>query len=153
MVNDRLDFRDQVAVVIGAGAGLGATLARRFAAAGAAVAVVARTKASLAVSAQGATDGGGEVLSVAADVTSIADMARMAESVVARFGGVDVVVNTAFGGIPKRNVIDMDSDALEAIRVNCVAPGHIWSDRLEAFYRSHSLPLSWRQESPVPCSM
>jgi NAD(P)-dependent dehydrogenase (short-subunit alcohol dehydrogenase family) len=41
-----------------------------------------------------------------------------ADAIVARFGGIDVLVNTAFANTPKRQVLDMDADALEGWRRN-----------------------------------
>jgi len=109
-------FAGRVAVVVGAGAGLGATLARRFSAAGARVALVARSEVSLEVSSAAARDAGGDPLAIAADVTSIDDVRRMATTIRERLGGADVLVNTAFASLPRRNIVDLDDAGLEAWR-------------------------------------
>jgi NAD(P)-dependent dehydrogenase (short-subunit alcohol dehydrogenase family) len=148
-------------------------------------------------------------LTVATDITIPDQAERAVEAVVARWGRVDVLINTAFGGSQRRAVVEMDRDDLESwrktveiggfgtllasrfvaphmiqrrsgaivnvtsmssrvglggrsdysagkiqahriahaladelgpygIRVNCVAPGHIESERLRRFYRQQA---------------
>lgn len=111
-------FDGQVAVIVGAGPGLGATLAGRFAANGANIAIVARSEYSLqaARSAAAAASARTETLAIGADMTVPVDAIRMADAVFERFGRVDVLVNLAFGVTPRRNVLDMDTEALELWR-------------------------------------
>lgn len=96
---------DKVAVITGAGPGLGRTLAGLMAAEGARVVGVARTPREI----PGA-------LSMTGDVTVPADMRAMAEAVLDRFGRIDVLVNAAFPGTHRRNVLDMSPDDLESWR-------------------------------------
>jgi 3-oxoacyl-[acyl-carrier protein] reductase len=77
----------KVAVVTGAGSGIGRATARRFAAAGASVVAVD-------LQAERCEDG----LALAADVTDAGDMRRVVETAVERFGGLDVFHNNA--GMP-----------------------------------------------------
>lgn len=111
-------FDGQVAVIVGAGPGLGATLAGRFAANGANIAIVARSEYSLqaARTAAAAASARTETLAIGADMTVPVDAIRMADAVFERFGRVDVLVNLAFGVTPRRNVLDMDTEALELWR-------------------------------------
>ena len=115
-MTDSLWFDGQVAVITGAGRGLGATLARRLAAAGASVAVVARSERSLKESGDAAREAGAETLAIPANVTSRDDMKRVAGEVMDLFGRVDVLVTMAFGAAARRAVLDMDDDGLELWR-------------------------------------
>ncbi len=83
----------QVALVTGGGSGIGAAVARRFAAEGASVAVMGRRAEPLE---QVATETGG--LAVPGDVASEDDVARAVRVSVERFGGLDIVVNNAGSG-------------------------------------------------------
>lgn len=100
-----MGFGGQVVVVTGAGPGLGTTMSRMFADDGATVVAVARTAREI----PGATV-------IPGDVTSLADMRGLAETVLATHGRVDVLVNAAFPGTHRMNVLDMDDDYLELWR-------------------------------------
>ena len=88
----------QVAVVTGAGTGIGAGIARRFAREGARVVVAERntetgTRTVAEVEALGA-----EALFVATDVTVREQAVGCIEAAVGHYGGVDILVNNAWGG-------------------------------------------------------
>ena len=92
----------KVAIVTGASRGIGAAIARRFAAEGARVALVARTvepggplAGSLAETVAAINATGGEALAVQADLASPEDRARIVPTVVEHFGRLDVLVNNA----------------------------------------------------------
>ena len=80
----------QVALVTGGGSGIGAAVARRFAAEGASVVVMGR-RASL-LEAVAAETG---AAAVAGDATRLVDVRRAVATAAERFGGLDVVVNNA----------------------------------------------------------
>lgn len=104
-------LEDKVAVITGAGPGLGRTLARLMTAEGAEVTVSARTGRTLdAIAAEcGAHP-------VPADVTDAGDMRRLADTVKSRHGRIDVLVNAAFPGTHRKNVLDMDEEYLRRWR-------------------------------------
>ena len=95
----------KVAIVTGASRGIGAAIARRFAAEGARVAIVARSlepgsgghlAGSLVEVAAGIGDDGGVALPIVADLSDPAcDRQRLVERVASELGPVDVLVNNA----------------------------------------------------------
>jgi rhamnose utilization protein RhaD (predicted bifunctional aldolase and dehydrogenase)/NAD(P)-dependent dehydrogenase (short-subunit alcohol dehydrogenase family) len=82
----------QVAVVTGAGGAIGAATARAFAEAGAAVALL---DLELKAAQEKAQTIGGTALALACDVTDAASVQAAFDSVVAAFGGVDILVSHA----------------------------------------------------------
>ena len=84
-----------VALVTGASSGIGAATARRLAAEGAAVALVARRRDRLDELAAAISGDGGTALVVQADVTSPPEAAGAVEQAVAGLGRLDTVVNNA----------------------------------------------------------
>jgi NAD(P)-dependent dehydrogenase (short-subunit alcohol dehydrogenase family) len=107
---------NQVAVIMGAGPGLGRTLARRFAAEGADVVVVARTAATVDAIAAEVRSSGRRSVPVAIDVVDREQVRLLAEQTIEEFGRVDVLVNAAFPPTYRKNVLDMDDDALDLWR-------------------------------------
>lgn len=98
-------------VITGASSGIGAELARQLAARGDAVVLAARREAALvAVAAECGTN----ALAVRTDVTSRADVERLRDEAIARFGQIDVWVNNAGQGIHK-HVLDLTDDDVSAM--------------------------------------
>lgn len=135
MVTGLFDLTGRVAVVIGAAAGgLGAAAAVALAEQGAAVAV-ADLEAQADKVAETAARCGGMASTHAVDVTSEDSVRALADSVVARHGRVDVVVNAA--GVMLRRGIEQTSleDFEHVMRVNvsgCWLVGREFGPRLAA---------------------
>jgi NAD(P)-dependent dehydrogenase (short-subunit alcohol dehydrogenase family) len=85
----------KVAVVTGAGGGIGQVYARALAEAGAAVVLADIAGPAAAKAAEDLRRAGHEALSVEADVTDQASVDAMAATAVERFGRIDVLVNNA----------------------------------------------------------
>ena len=99
---DNRPLAGRVAVVTGASRGIGAAIARRFAEAGARLAITARTldpagryEGSLSEVAAAIRAAGGEAHPIAADLSQAEDRARIIDEATGKVGPVDVLVNNA----------------------------------------------------------
>jgi NAD(P)-dependent dehydrogenase (short-subunit alcohol dehydrogenase family) len=91
-----IDLEDRVAIVTGASRGIGAAIARKFAAYGAKVVLAARDADALE---RLATEiGDDRALAVATDVANETGVATLVARTVDRFGRLDIAVNNAAGG-------------------------------------------------------
>jgi 7-alpha-hydroxysteroid dehydrogenase len=111
----------QVALVTGAGAGIGRGIAEMFAGAGAAVVVSdlhAETAEAVAAEIEKA---GGKAAGIACNVTKEEDLQAAVQLAVDRFGKLTILVNNAGGGGPKPFDMAMD-DFRWAYEINVFAP-------------------------------
>ncbi|MCL7937631.1 MAG: SDR family oxidoreductase, partial [marine benthic group bacterium] len=90
-----MELRGKTAMITGGSKGLGAALARRFAAEGAAVAICARDSGEIAAVVSEIESAGGRARGTVADVTSQADLDLWLEDTQAAFGSIDIFVNNA----------------------------------------------------------
>lgn len=100
---DPADFRldGQVAMVTGAGAGIGRAIAETFAAAGAAVMVSDLSAETAEAVVDEIQSQGGKATGMACDVTSEDDLVALVSGTVAAFGKLTILVSNAGGGGPR----------------------------------------------------
>ncbi|BAZ50628.1 SDR family oxidoreductase [Nostoc ellipsosporum NOK] len=108
-----LQLTGKVALVTAASKGLGEATARQFAREGAKVAICARSELVDKAAAKIENETGTEVLAVRADVTQQADIERVINTTVEKFGSLDILVTNA-GGPPAGTFDDTDIAAWEA---------------------------------------
>src|SRR5690349_18330517 len=95
MTEPLIQLNDKVAIVTGASRGIGAEIARQFAAAGAKVVLAARKLEGLDEVAKEIAAHGGEALAHACHTGKDDQIDALFQAAVARFGQVDVLVNNA----------------------------------------------------------
>jgi 7-alpha-hydroxysteroid dehydrogenase len=119
---DHFRLPGRVALITGAGKGIGAATAVAFAEAGADVAITSRTTADLERVRAQIEAAGGKALVLPADVSDLSVLAGLIERTVGELGGLDIVVNNAGGSI-SHPFLDTRVEELEqSFRFNVSAP-------------------------------
>jgi 7-alpha-hydroxysteroid dehydrogenase len=101
MILDRFHMDGKVAIVTGAGRGIGAATAVGLAQAGADVVIAARTDGQLATVAAAVEDAGRRAVVVPADLSDLDAVAALVEQARDAFGRLDLVVNNVGGAMPR----------------------------------------------------
>jgi NADP-dependent 3-hydroxy acid dehydrogenase YdfG len=94
-ISQQQPLAGEVAIVTGASSGIGAATARELARQGARVVLAARRVDELEAQARAIAAAGGEAVAIATDVTDAAQVTRLVEQTIERFGRVDILVNNA----------------------------------------------------------
>ncbi|MBV8966490.1 MAG: SDR family oxidoreductase [Mycobacteriaceae bacterium] len=118
MILDRFRLDDQVAVITGAGRGLGAAIALAFAETGADVVISSRTQSELDGVAEQVAGLGRRAHVVAADLAHPDATATLAKTAVEVFGRLDIVVNNVGGTMPNVLLNTSTKDLKDAFTFN-----------------------------------
>jgi len=112
-----------VAVITGAGRGIGAATAVALAQAGADVVISARTGDQLAAVAQEVEASGRRAVAIPADLSDLDAAAGLAQAAVDAFGRLDIVVNNVGGALPRPFLATTPRHLVNAFQFN-VAVAH-----------------------------
>jgi NAD(P)-dependent dehydrogenase (short-subunit alcohol dehydrogenase family) len=123
MTQPQFNLQGKIALITGASKGIGESMARLMAAAGARVVVSSRKQEALDALAEDIKKEGGEATGIAAHVGDMSQVHALVEKTVATYGGVDILVNNAASNPVFGPVVDCDTAAFDKIMdVNVKAP-------------------------------
>ena len=108
------DLKEQIAIVTGAGRGIGKAIALGLAEAGADIGLVARTTPELEAIAEKIQKLGRRAVPISSDLTRTEDIQPLVEDFVGQLGGIDILVNNAGINIPQDSV-DVTVEAWDQI--------------------------------------
>lgn len=143
-----MKLKDKIAIVTGAGKGIGREAALAVAGEGATVIAVARTQSDLDETVRLIEEAGGRAISLSRDLTCSDQVQSMVDAVVEQFGRIDILVNNA-GGYPKEIYKNREHQAIklwewseeqwdQIIRTNLRIPFLCMSKVIPVMIRQHS---------------
>lgn len=115
-VNPVLSLAGKVALVTGAGKGIGKTISTTLAEAGASIVLCARTQTDIDAVAADIRNAGGQALAIACDVNDLSALEQIVAQTVSHFGRLDILVNNAGGAMPnsvERTSVDDFNNAFQ----------------------------------------
>ena len=124
-MNPTYDFAGQVALVTGAGSGMGLATAQAFAEAGASVVLADINENTLRAAADGLTTAGHTAFGVTCDVSNEDEVAALVARTVASLGRLDMAFNNAGIMIPPSDAADEAVDNFD--RVNAINLRGVWA--------------------------
>src|SRR5438128_5387699 len=120
-----MGFENKVALVTGAGSGMGLAAAQAFASEGAAVALVDINESAVREAAERLVGAGHKAIAIRSDVADEAQVKAMVEQTVSTFGRLDAAFNNAGVQSPVAEVADASGEDFD--RVNAVNLRGVWS--------------------------
>src|SRR5579862_8791947 len=153
-------LQDQIAVVTGAGRGIGAAISKKLAGMGARIVLCGRTRKPLVTTAEEISREGGSSEVVECDVTNLKAVETLAKHVDATHGRIDILVNNAgiggFGG----PLHEMAPQAWETV-LNQDLPGIFFfhpffcpnNDPPKKRSNNYIFPPSWKNPPPEWCGV
>lgn len=119
----QFNLKGKIALITGASKGIGESMARLLAAAGAQVVVSSRKQEAVDGVAEAIRKEGGDATGIAAHMGDMAQVRQLIEKTVERYGGVDIVINNAATNPVYGPVVECDEGAFDKIMdVNVKAP-------------------------------
>jgi NAD(P)-dependent dehydrogenase (short-subunit alcohol dehydrogenase family) len=124
-MNPAYDFHDRVAVVTGAGSGMGLATAQAFGESGAAVVLADINEDALHAATDELTAAGHQALAVVCDVSGEQQVAALVDRAVATFGRLDFAFNNAGIQAPPTDAADEPAETFD--RVNAINLRGVWA--------------------------
>jgi NADP-dependent 3-hydroxy acid dehydrogenase YdfG len=114
-MSDNNKNKTKVAWITGGGSGIGLAGAQALAKDGWSVVISGRRKEVIDEAAAAIVKAGGKAEAMALDVTSAADAEKVAQAIVAKYGRIDCLVNSAGLNVPKRSWADVTLEGWDKV--------------------------------------